>query len=58
MFDLEDKDKNNFTSFQEFIDLLIFSNDHENVKGKLLFDMHDINSTGYRTVEEFEAMIR
>lgn len=59
MFALIDKDRNNLVSFREFIDLLvIFANGNEEDKAKLLFDMYDINSTGYLTVEEFEAMIQ
>lgn len=59
IFALIDKDKNGFVSFREFIDLLIiFADGNEEQKAKLLFDMYDIDGTGYMTVEDFEAMIR
>lgn len=59
MFLLIDKDKNGFISFREFTDLLvIFAKGTELEKGKLLFDMYDIDAIGYLTKEDFIAMIR
>ncbi|KRT80163.1 peroxidase, partial [Oryctes borbonicus] len=59
MFLLIDKDRNGFISFREFTDLLvIFANGTETDKGKLLFDMYDIDAVGYLTREDFTAMIR
>ncbi|KAG8225393.1 hypothetical protein J437_LFUL004593 [Ladona fulva] len=59
MFALVDKDKNGFISFREFVNILIFfAKGTADEKAKLMFDMYDINGTGYLTKEDFINMIK
>lgn len=59
IFALIDRDKNNFVSFREFLDMLvIFAKGSGQDKAKLLFDMYDINHTGFLTENDFRNMIR
>lgn len=59
MFRLVDKDKNDFISFREFMDMtVIFFKGTPEQKIKLMFDMYDINGTGSLSRDEFANMLR
>ena len=58
MFQLIDKDRNNYISFREFLDLLVvFCKGTIRDKIKLLFDMYDTKSAGKLSLPEFTTMI-
>ncbi|XP_065166773.1 dual oxidase 2-like [Atheta coriaria] len=57
MFDLVDKDKNNFVSFREFIDFIAtFAEGTAKDKAKLLFKMYNINDEGKLPIETFKQL--
>lgn len=57
MFNLVDKDKNNFVSFREFIDFITtFSQGSGQDKARLLFNMYDINKNGTLSIETFKQL--
>ena len=59
MFQLIDKDGNGFISFREFLDMsVIFSKGSPEDKLKLMFDMYDVNKTGFLNREQFKKMLK
>ncbi|XP_060531820.1 dual oxidase 2-like [Cylas formicarius] len=59
MFMLVDKNKNGFICFREFVDLLIiFADGTEEEKAKLLFNLYDIDGTGYLRSKDFTLIIK
>ena len=59
MFQLIDKDGNGFISFREFLDMsIIFSKGSPEDKLKLMFDMYDVNKSGFLHRDQFKKMLR
>ena len=57
MFQLIDTDGNGFISFREFLDMsVIFSKGSPEDKLKLMFEMYDVNKTGFLNREQFKMM--
>ena len=59
MFQLIDADGNGFISFREFLDMsIIFSKGSPEDKLKLMFDMYDVNRTGFLHRDQFKKMLK
>ncbi|XP_014669657.1 PREDICTED: dual oxidase-like isoform X2 [Priapulus caudatus] len=59
MFNVVDKDHNGLISFREFLDMiLLFSKGTLDDKTRIMFDMYDIDNSGYLDREEFSMMLR
>ncbi|XP_046745897.1 dual oxidase 1-like [Diprion similis] len=59
MFELIDKDDNEFISFREFLDLMVvFYKGSAEEKMELMFKMYDINATGSLSRDDFANLLR
>ena len=59
MFQLIDQDGNGFVSFREFLDMIvIFAKGSPEDKIKLMFDMYDVDKSGYLDRIEFKKMLK
>ena len=59
MFQLIDQDGNGFVSFREFLDMIvIFAKGSPEDKIKLMFDMYDVDKSGFLDRGEFKKMLK